>query len=62
MGMKPNEIINSLSPEDQGLLNSILSIEKSRLHIHEVKKNSRTEKEIVSEIVSVIDKVVKDDT
>ena len=62
MGVKPNEIIKSLSPEDQALLNSILSIEKNRLHIHEIKINSRHEKEIVSEIVSVIDKAVKDDT
>ena len=60
MDLKPNEIIGALSEEDQKLLNSILKIEKSRLHIEKIKPNSRIEKEIVKEIVGTIDKVVFD--
>jgi len=61
MGIKPGDIVNSLSKEDQSLLNKVLDVEKRYLHIQEIKKNSRNEKEIVSEIVAVIDKVVGDD-
>lgn len=61
MGLKPNEIIGSLLEEDQKLLNGILSIEKRRLHIREIKNNTRNEKEIVSEIVAAIDKAVEDE-
>lgn len=58
--MKPSEIISSLSDEDQKILNAILKIEKRRLHIDKIKSNSRDEKEIVKEIVEMVDKVVCD--
>lgn len=58
MELKPNDIIGALSDEDQKLLNSILIIEKRRLHIENIKSNSRDEKEIVKEIVDAIDKAV----
>ena len=61
MGLKPNDIIGSLSKDDQKLLNSILSIEKRRLHIREIKSNTRNEKEIVSEIVAAVDKAVENE-
>ena len=61
MELKPGEIIGSLSKEDQELLNDVLSVEKRRLHITEIKANSRDEKEIVSEIVKIIDKAISDD-
>lgn len=61
MGLKPNDIIGSLSKDDQKLLNSILSIEKKRLHIREIKSNTRNEKEIVSEIVAAVDKAVENE-
>lgn len=61
MGLKPNDIIGSLSKDDQKLLNSILSIEKKRLHIREIKSNTRNEKEIVAEIVATIDKAVENE-
>ena len=61
MELKPNEIINSLSEEDQHLLNEVLGVEKRHLHIQEIKKNSRSEKEIVLEIVKIIDKAISDD-
>jgi hypothetical protein len=56
----PNQIIGKLSEEDQGLLNSVLAIEKKRLHIQTIKTNSREEKEIVKEIVGAIDGAVTD--
>lgn len=59
--MKPNEIIGALSIDDQKLLNDILGVEKRRLHILDIKRNSRNEKEIVSEVVAIIDKAVSDD-
>lgn len=58
MEMKPSEIIASLSKEDQELLNAILKIEKSRLHIEKIKPGTRDEREIVKEIVDIIDKAV----
>ena len=61
MGLKPNDIIGSLSKDDQKLLNSILSIEKKRLHIREIKSNTRNEKEIVSEIIAAVDKAVENE-
>lgn len=57
----PNQIIGGLDGEDQGLLKGILSIEKKRLHIQKIKINSRDEKEIVKEIIKIIDEVVIDD-
>ena len=61
MGLKPNQIIGSLSKEDQQLINNVLAIEKRRLHIREIKKNTRNEKEIVSEIIDVINRAVEND-
>lgn len=61
MSNNPSEILKSLSSIDQKIINDILSIERSRLHIDEIRKGSREEKEIVSEIVSIIDKAVKND-
>ncbi len=61
MDLKPSEIISSLADDDRKLLNGILGIEKRRLHIQEIKANQRNEKEIVSEIIAVINEVVNDD-
>lgn len=58
MTTKPSDIISSLTRDDQKLLNDVLSVEKRRLHIPEIKSNSRDEKEIVSEIKVLIDKAV----
>jgi len=59
--IKPGDIIKSLSPEDQQLLNKILGAEKQHLHIEEIKTNSRVEKDIVLEITKFIDEAVTDD-
>ena len=59
--IKPGDIIKSLSPEDQQLLNKILGTEKKHLHIEEIKTNSRVEKDIVLEITKFIDEAVTDD-
>ena len=56
----PNQIIQTLSKEDQKLLNKILAVEKKSLHIQKINSNSRDEKEIVKEIVNAIDGVITD--
>ena len=61
MTKKPNEVIELLTGDDKKLLNEVLAIEKKRLHIREIKNNTRNEKEIVSEIVSLINKAVGDE-
>jgi len=58
--VKPNDIIQSLSKSEQRVLNAVLEIEKRNLHIDEIKRNSRTEKEIISNIINVINKAVDD--
>ncbi len=57
----PGEIIKTLSTGDQQLLNKILGIEKQHLHVEEIKKNSRVEKDVVLEIIKCIDEAVTDD-
>ena len=59
--MKPGDIVKSLSKDDEALLGEVLRVEKRNLHIQEIKKNSRNEKEIVAEIVAIINKAVGDD-
>lgn len=61
MDLKPNEIIGSLTKNDQKLLNDVLGVEKRRLHIQEIKRNTRIEKEIVSDIISIVNKAISDD-
>lgn len=61
MDLLPNQIIDSLDKKDQALLNEILTIEKRKLHILQIKSNSKDEKNIVSDIVRAIDKAVKND-
>ena len=56
----PNQIIGSLDKRDQDLLNGILAVEKKRLHILKIKPNSRDEKEIVSDLIRIIDEAIKD--
>lgn len=57
----PTEIIRGLVAHDQSLLNKILGTEKRRLHIQKIKNNSREEREIVDEIVKIINKEINDD-
>ena len=59
--MKPNEIIDGLSKEDQKIINEILTHEKNYLHHNELKANSRTEREIVAKVVDIIDVAVNND-
>jgi len=61
MSIKPNEIIEKLSKEDQLLLSRILQVEKNRLHIRDLKPSSRNEKEIIEAIINEVDQVVKDE-
>jgi hypothetical protein len=56
----PSQIIESLSKEEQSLLNKVLSIEKAQLHIPIIRPNSREEKEIVASLMRLIDEEVKD--
>ena len=51
MDLKPKEIIDALSKEDQGLVNNILMLEKRKLHHSEINPNSKEEKEIITEII-----------
>lgn len=61
MVLKPKEIFGSLSKDNQKLLNDVLGVEKRRLHILEIKQNTKNEKEIISEILAIIDRTVTDD-
>lgn len=56
----PSQIINKLDKRDQDLLNSILSVEKSKMHVQNIKTNSRDEKDLVKAIVKIIDEAVTD--
>ncbi len=60
MDLKPKEIIDALSKEDQGLVNNILMLEKRKLHHSEINPNSKEEKEIITEIIGFINRAVKD--
>jgi len=57
----PTEIISELVAQDQSLLNKVLNIEKRRLHIQKIKNNSREERELVDEIVQIINQEIHDD-
>jgi len=61
MSKKPDEVLKKLSTEDQKLLNDILGVEKRYLHIQDIKSNSREEKEVVNELVKIINKAVPDE-
>ena len=61
MEIKPGDIVSKLTKNDQKLLNDILGVEKRRLHIQEIKNNSKTEKEILTEITAIIDRACSDD-
>jgi hypothetical protein len=60
MKMKPGDIIRSLNSKDQKLLNEIFNVEKRMLHHSEIKPNSGVEKEIIDNIVKLIDMEVED--
>jgi len=56
--MKPAELMNSLSVEDQKILNGVLAVEKRYLVHQDLKAGSSVDKDIVSAITNIIDKVV----
>ena len=58
--MKPNDIIQSLSEKERRILNAVLEVERRNLHIDKIRRNSSTEKEIISNIMSVINKATDD--
>ncbi len=49
-----------MSQVDKKLLNEILSIEKNKLHLPEIKNNSRDEKEVLDQIERRINEAIKD--
>lgn len=54
----PNQIIKKLDQKDRKILNSILSVEKKKMHIQNIKKNSSDEKSLVTAIVKIVDEAI----
>ena len=59
--MTQNEIIGALTPQEKKILESVLTIEKSKLNIVDMKSNSSAEKAIVTAIYDAIKRTVKDE-
>ena len=55
----PDQIMKKLDEGDRGILNKILIVERGKMHVQNIKANSRDEKEIVKDIVKIIDEAVK---
>ena len=60
--LKPQEVINSATPDVQRIVESILQIEQEYQHFQNVDSNSDVRKEIESKILKVIDKAVSSET
>ncbi|TRX56691.1 hypothetical protein [Thalassomonas sp. M1454] len=63
MALTPKQIISeSLNVSEQRILNAVLSIEKRKLHVKEIKANSRDEREILDSIMKIVDKELPSDS
>ena len=55
------EIIASLSVEEQTILQNIMTLEQTTLYINDLEKNKTKEKETVYRVINLIEKVVKNE-
>ena len=54
----PDQVIKKLGKKDLDLLNSILKVEKDKMHIQNIKTNSKDEKVLVTAIVKIVDEAI----
>lgn len=57
----PSEVLSEMSDQDRKILNMILAVEKKYLHESKIKPNSRLEKDVLNEIVLVINGALPDE-
>ncbi|MGN2613459.1 hypothetical protein [Aliivibrio fischeri] len=52
------DIIGALSKEEQQILQNMMTLEQTNLYINDLEKNKSREKEIVQEVVKLVERVV----
>jgi hypothetical protein len=55
------EIIDSLSKEEQQILQNVMTLEQTNLYIKDLKQNRSKEKETIENVVKLIEKAVRNE-
>lgn len=51
---KPDEILGALSERDQKVVATLLNIERSKMHVLDLKVGSREDKKLVEQVVALL--------
>ena len=51
---KPEEILGSLSKRDQKVVKTLLNIERTKMHVLDLKAGSREDKKLVDQVVVLL--------
>ena len=51
---KPEEILGALSKRDQKVVATLLNIERSKMHVLDLKAGSREDKKLVDQVVALL--------
>ncbi|MDO6610522.1 hypothetical protein Q4601_11995 [Shewanella sp. 1_MG-2023] len=55
------EIINQLSKEEQQILQHVMTLEQTNLYIKDLKENRSKEKEVIENVVKLIEKEIRNE-
>lgn len=60
--MTQQEILESLTKEEQEVLHAVLNLEQTKLNVFDLRANSSEEKKLVHEIYVIIESKIKNET
>jgi len=61
MKRRPTEIIAELNPAHRTILEKVLKLEKSMIHLSDIEKNVAKERQAVERVQKIVDEVIKDE-